>query len=67
MFEIIGFIATFLIGIGLTFSGFFGVYFNFAMSGKYDAGSFVFTLMGIFGIVLVVLSLMHAPFTLTLN
>ena len=67
MFEVLGFIAVFICGCGLTFSGFFGVYFNFAMAGKYDAGSFLFTCVGIFGVVLVVLTLIHAPFTIVLN
>lgn len=67
MFEVIGFIAAFIVGISLTFSGCFGVYFNFAMSGKYDAGSFVFTCMGIIGVTIVVLTLKYAPFTIILT
>lgn len=67
MFELIGFIAVFICGCGLTFSGFAGAYVTFGLTGKYDAGSVLFTCVGIFGVALIVLTLKYAPFTIVLN
>lgn len=67
MFEVLGFIAAFIIGIALTFSGFGGAFTIYAFSGKYDRGSVALTIMGIIGVTIVVLTLKHSPFTIILS
>ena len=66
MFEVLGFIAAFIIGVGLTISGFFGIFLKYGFSGKYDGESVWFTIIGIVGIAIVVLTLIHSPFTITM-
>lgn len=67
MFEVLGFIAAFIVGGALAFAGFFVVYMKYGFSGRYDGESVVFTIIGIVGIVIVVLTLKYAPFTIVLN